>query len=293
MLAPGTRVGEYVIIRRAAVGGSSDVYQARHPEHGTRVAVKMLSASASLQAEAVARFINEAETLKQLQHPHLVKALALGALPDDGPPFLVLEWLPTSLHDVLAERGGRLSLHDCIQVLRQLARVLRYLHERGVIHRDVKPANVLVAQDASSGALDLRLTDLGLARLVTEEGAPLPPLHVSTAREALLGTGEYMAPEQWTSPKGVDARVDVYALGALGFHLLVGEPPFGSGTNSGLNFLHVTKPPPLLRLQGLAPESMSTLLGGMLAKSAGGRPSLEEVQQVLDAIENEAARGSG
>lgn len=291
MLAPGTRVGEYVIIDRVAVGGSSDVYQARHPEQGTQVAVKMLSASASLHAEAVARFINEAETLKQLQHPHLVKALALGALPDDGTPFLVLEWLPTSLHGVLVARGGRLSLGDCLQVLRQLAQVLHYLHEHGVIHRDVKPENVLVTQDAS-GAMDLRLTDLGLARLVPEEGAPLPSLHVSTAREALLGTGEYMAPEQWTSPKGVDARVDVYALGALGFHLLVGEPPFGSGTNSGLHFLHVTKPPPLSRLQGLAPESMSKLLGSMLAKRAGGRPSLEEIQRALDAIENEAARDS-
>lgn len=292
MLSPGTRVGDYVIIRRVAVGGSSDVYQARHLEDGTWVAVKMLSASASLHGEVVARFLNEAQTLQQLHHPHLVKALSLGSLPDDGPPFLVLEWLPTSLHEVLHARGGRLPLGDCIQVLRQLAQVLRYLHERGVIHRDVKPANVLVAQDAA-GALNLRLTDLGLARLVPEEGAPLPPLHVSTAREALLGTGEYMAPEQWTSPKGVDARVDVYALGALGFHLLVGEPPFGSGMNSALNFLHVTKPPPLSRLQGLAPESMSTLLGSMLAKRAGGRPSLEEIQRTLDAIENEVARGSG
>ncbi|MFY2556965.1 serine/threonine-protein kinase [Corallococcus terminator] len=291
MLAPGTRVGEYVILRWVAVGGSSDVYQARHPEEDTQVAVKMLSASASLQPELVARFINEAQTLLRLQHPHLVKALALGALPEDGPPFLVLEWLPTSLHAVLAARGGRLVLSDCIEVLRQLAQVLRYLHEHGVIHRDVKPANVLVARE-DSGALDLRLTDLGLARLVPEEGAPLPPLQVSTARDALLGTGEYMAPEQWMSPKGVDARVDVYALGALGFHLLVGEPPFGSETNSGLHFLHVTKPPPLSRLQGLAPESMGTLLGSMLAKRAGGRPSLEEIQRALDAMEA-VARGSG
>ncbi|QSQ12137.1 serine/threonine-protein kinase [Myxococcus landrumensis] len=285
MLEPGAQVGEYVIVRRVAVGGSSDVYQARCLAHGSWAAVKMLTLKASLQKEVVARFLNEAQTLQQLQHPHLVKVLALGDVPGDGAPFLVLEWLPRSLHDLLEERGGRLSLEDSVRVLGQLARVLLYLHERGVIHRDVKPENVLVAHP-DAGALEVRLTDLGLARRVLEAGAPVTDLHVSTARDALLGTGEYMAPEQWASPKGVDAKVDVYALGALGFHLLAGAPPFVAETHSGLQYQHVVKPPPLSRLEGVAPEGLRSLLGAMLAKVAGGRPSMAEVLRSLDALAN-------
>ncbi|NVJ23714.1 serine/threonine protein kinase [Myxococcus sp. AM011] len=283
MMSSGSRVGAYVIVRRAAVGGSSNVYLARHSDDGTLAAVKMLSATASLEKELVARFLNEARTLQQLQHPFLVKALELGMLSDEGAPFLVLEWLPTSLHEFLRRQGGRLALSDALQVLRQLSGVLHFLHGRGVIHRDLKPENVLLAGEPPD-ALEVRLVDLGLARLVPEEGAPLPPLHVSTAREALLGTGEYMAPEQWTSPKGVDAKVDVYSLGALGFHLLVGEPPFGSGERSGLNFLHVVRPPPLERLDGLVSEPLRALLGAMLAKQARKRPSMQEVLQALERL---------
>ncbi|WP_338872928.1 serine/threonine-protein kinase [Myxococcus stipitatus] len=283
MRAPGTRVGEYVIVNRVAVGGSSDVYQARSSTEGSWAAVKMLSPNASLQKEVVARFLNEAQMLQQLEHPHLVKVLALGEVSEDGAPFLVMEWLPASLHGLLKERGGRLSLGDGLRVLRQLAQVLCYLHERGVIHRDVKPENVLVAQ-REERALEVRLTDLGLARRVLEEGAPLTDLYVSTAKEALLGTGEYMAPEQWRSPKGVDAKVDVYSLGVLGFHVLVGEPPFVAETHSGLQYQHVVKAPPLFRLEGVAPEELRSLLGAMLAKVAGRRPSMAEVLRSLDAL---------
>ncbi|AGC49218.1 serine/threonine protein kinase [Myxococcus stipitatus DSM 14675] len=285
MRASGTRVGEYVIVNRVAVGGSSDVYQARHPADGSWAAVKMLTSEASLQKEVVARFLNEAQTLQQLRHPYLVKVLALGETPEDGAPFLVMEWLPVSLLGLLRERGGHLSLGDSVGILRQLSQVLLYLHERGVIHRDVKPENVLVAP-LDRGTLEVRLADLGLARRVLEAGAPVTDLYVSTAKDALLGTGEYMAPEQWRSPKGVDAKVDVYALGVLGFHLLAGEPPFVAETHSGLQYQHVVKPPPLGRLEGVAPEGLRSLLGAMLAKVAGRRPSMAEVLRSLDALAN-------
>ncbi|WP_407667064.1 serine/threonine-protein kinase [Myxococcus guangdongensis] len=284
MLAPGSRAGDYVIVRLADVGGASNVYLARHLQSGAHAAVKVPSASASLQQELVARFHNEAQTLLELQHFYLVKALAFGVLTDEGLPFLVLEWLPTSLHALLRQQGGRLSLGDGLQVLRQLANVFCFLHGRGVIHRDLKPENVLLA-NALPGALEVRLADLGLARLVPEEGAPHPPLPVSTARGALFGTGEYMAPEQWGTPKGVDAKVDVYSLGALAFHLLVGEPPFGSGALPGLSFNHMVRPPPLDRLEGLASESLRTLVGAMLAKVASRRPSMRDVLLALENLE--------
>ncbi|WP_228557314.1 serine/threonine-protein kinase [Myxococcus sp. AB025B] len=279
----GMQWGRYVIDSLVAVGGSSDVYRARALDGDGWVAVKTLSQSASLQAELVARFQNEAEALLSLRHPYLVEALEMGTPTEDGPPFLVLEWLPVSLHELLARRGGRLSLEEGVQVLRQLAQVLHFLHEKGVIHRDLKPENVLMACSGPA-ALEVRLTDLGLARLVPGEGARAPSLYVSTAREALLGTGEYMAPEQWTSPKGVDAKVDVYALGVLGFRLLVGAPPFSASERSGLFFLHALKPPPLALLEGLAPEPLRVLLGAMLAKKPGQRPEMVDVARTLDSL---------
>lgn len=279
----GMQWGRYVIDSHVAVGGTSDVYRARSLAGGDWVAVKTLSRSASLQTELVARFQNEADALLSLRHPHLVKALELCTLAEDGTPFLVLEWLPVSLHSLLAERGGHLSLAEGVQVLRQLAQVLHFLHEKSVIHRDLKPENVLMAC-SEPGALEVRLTDLGLARLIPGGGAQAPSLYVSTARDALLGTGEYMAPEQWTSPKGVDAKVDVYSLGVLGFRLLVGAPPFSASERSGLFFLHAFTPPPLARLEGLAPEPLRVLLGAMLAKKPGQRPEMVDVARSLASL---------
>ncbi|MFY1829478.1 serine/threonine-protein kinase [Myxococcus fulvus] len=283
MLRGGTRLGPYVVDRRVAVGGTSDVYRARHRERDAWVAVKTLSQSASLQVELVARFLNEAEMLLKLQHPFMVRGLEVGTLPDAALPYLVLEWLPSGLHLLLKERGGCLPLRECLQVLSQLARVLLYLHEQGVIHRDLKPENVLMAC-TEPGALEVRLIDLGLARLVPGEVAQPPALQVSTARDALLGTGEYMAPEQWISPKGVDPKVDVYSLGVLGFVLVVGELPFNASSLGQLNYLHEYVQPPLHRLDGLVPESLRTLLGAMLSKKAGERPWMAEVVRALDAV---------
>ncbi|HYO66916.1 MAG TPA: protein kinase, partial [Archangium sp.] len=145
MLAPGTHVGEYLLARCVAVGATSEVYAARHSTQGEPAAVKVLSPDWCLHPEVVARFLNEARTLQELRHPHLIRGLASGVLPE-GPPFMVLEWQPEDLHHALAHEGGRLSVRDGVQVLRQLAEVLALLHARGVVHRDLKPANVLVSQ---------------------------------------------------------------------------------------------------------------------------------------------------
>ncbi|AKJ02439.1 serine/threonine-protein kinase [Archangium gephyra] len=274
MLSPGTRVGEYVIVRRVAVGATSDVYEGRHAARGEPVAVKVLSPTWCVHAEVVARFLNEARTLEEFQHPRLVKGLASGVL-SEGPPFMVLEWLPVDLHQALARAGGRLPEPACARIIRQLAEVLAALHARGLVHRDLKPANVLLARQEPD-AWEVKLADLGLAKRMAPQGTETPALPVSTAGNALLGTWDYMAPEQWIQSKSVDFRADVYALGVLWFQLLAGRLPFIGGEKS-LMHEHLLAPPPLHLLEGLATGPTRAMVGRMLGKTMAERPTLDEV----------------
>ncbi|ATB51344.1 serine/threonine-protein kinase [Corallococcus macrosporus] len=279
MLVRGTQVGAHVIVRRVAVGAFSDVYSGLHAVDGTQVAVKVLSASSCLHEELVARFLNEGQSLRDLRHPGLVRALDLGLLPD-GPPFIVLEWLPTDLEQALARAGGCLPVRTCAEVLGQVAAALDALHVHGLIHRDVKPANILVARlDAED--VTVKLADLGLAKRVATGPEAPAALPVSTAGTAVLGSWDFMAPEQWLDAKRVDARVDVYSLGVLGFQLLAGQLPFGGGTQKELMIRHLRMPPPLHLLGDEVPASLRGLLGRMMAKAAGTRPPLMEVRECV------------
>jgi serine/threonine protein kinase len=275
MLFPGTRVGEHIIVRRVAVGSTSDVYEGRHSVSGAPVAVKVLGSAWCAHAEVVARFLNEARTLLRFHHPHLVQALAADVLPE-GPPFIVLEWLPLDLDQALARAGGRLLEPDCARVIRQLAEVLSLLHARGLVHRDLKPANVLLVRQ-EPGAWDVKLADLGLAKWSPQEGAESPALPVSTAGSALLGTWDFMAPEQWVQSKRVDFRVDVYALGVLWFRMLTGQLPFIGDGQQRLMFLHLLETPPMHLLDGLASAETRGLVARMLGKKPTERPGLDEV----------------
>ncbi len=149
------------------------------------------------------------------------------------------------------------------------------LHARGLVHRDLKPANVLLARQ-EPGAWELKLADLGLAKRLPPHGTASSALPVSTADSALLGTWDYMAPEQWFRPKSVDFTVDIYALGVLWFQLLAGRLPFIGGEES-LRSCHMFKLPPLQLLEGLAAEATRAMVGRMLGKTPPERPALEDV----------------
>jgi eukaryotic-like serine/threonine-protein kinase len=281
MLPKGTRVGEYRLLRFVAEGLTSTVYEGRHVARGEAVAVKVLSPPWNIDPEVMARFLNEAQTLQALQHPHLVKGLARGVLPS-GPPFMVLQWQPEDLDRALVRAGGQLSSPESAQVIRQLAEVLTQLHARGIIHRDLKPANVLVAR-REPGNWSVQLADLGLAkRLAQAKEGGLP---VSTAGGTMLGTAAYSPPEQWLDAKTVDSRADVYSLGILWFQLLAGQLPFQAHAQAGLMFLHLRKAPPLALLDGRAPDATRTMIARMLEKDAGDRPSLKEVLGLLTTTE--------
>jgi serine/threonine-protein kinase len=283
MLSPGARIGDYELVRHVATGAMSEVYEGRHAASGLRVAVKLLSPELCADEELVARFRNEGHTLQLLRHPRIVKVFACGSLPE-GPPYMVLEWLPVDLHQELTRAAAPLPPLTAMRVAWQLAEALAGLHERGIVHRDLKPSNVLLTRQGSSD-WDVKLADLGLAKALpgTTEGDSRGEArglsHVSTGGGTLLGTWDYMAPEQWIQSKSVDSKADVYALGVLLFQMLTGRLPFVATQEKDLMGLHLFVRPPLECLEGLVPGGTRELIARMLEKKAPQRPTMREVLQ--------------
>ncbi|WP_441291242.1 serine/threonine-protein kinase [Sorangium sp. KYC3313] len=287
MLASGSCVGRFELVRRVASGSMSEVYEGREAGSGRPVAVKVLRDAFCMDADTIARFLNEARMLERVRDPHIVGLVDCGRLPG-GPPFMALEWLPASLHDVLASAGSGLSLHAAARVASQIAHGLLSLHERGIVHRDLKPANVLLDQRDPAVAR-AKLADLGLAKMprasASEEASrgtvAATLLPVSTGGAALLGTCEYMAPEQWLKSKDVEPKADVYALGVLLFQMLTGQLPFVGEDKGALMCLHLFERPPLHLLDHLASEELRDLITRMLSKRPWLRPDMREVLDPL------------
>ena len=286
----GTQIGDYEVVARIALGGMSEVYEARHRITHARVAIKLLLEEWCADGELLARFRNEGRMLEELAHPHIVTLLAQGSLPDDR-PFLVLEWLPGTLGQVL-RHGGALAAAHALRITAQLAGALESLHVRGFVHRDLKPENVLFAGDDLATA-QMKLADLGLAKrlasatlepgFIEKKVGPLVLLPISTGGSAVLGTGEYMAPEQWVQSKTVGPETDVYALGVLLFQLLAGRLPFISEQPQGLMYSHVMEPPPLALITQHVPPDALVLLAQMLKKKSAARPSMRDAAARLTA----------
>ena len=284
MLEPGTTVEGYEVIRLAGSGAMSDVYEGHGAGQVQRVAIKVLHEEWRHVEEICARFTNEARLLGSIRHQHVLALLAAGHLPT-GAPYMVLEWLPHSLAGVLARGGGALTASATIGIASQVARGLAALHERGIVHRDLKAANVLLSAPDPALARAC-LADLGLAKVPPEHEEGRPVLeHVSTGGGARLGTWDYMAPEQWVKSKTVTPKADVYSLGVLLFQMLAARLPFLADQASDLMFLHLFREPPLDRLAGTAPPDLLELVAQMLAKSAPARPDMAEVVERLSAAE--------
>lgn len=283
MLAPGAQIEGYEVVRLAAIGAMCQVYEARSPGAGGVVAFKVLHDVFCADEEVVTRFCNEASLLRTLRHPYIVGLLAAGRLPG-GRPYAVLEWLPSNLARALAAAGNPFSARTAARVASQIAAALSALHERGIVHRDLKPDNVLL-DDGDIDRAAVRLADLGLAKVRAESGRePLAVEHISTGGGGLVGTWDYMAPEQWIKSKSVDARADVYSLGVLLFQMLAGRLPFVGDQPKDLMALHLFEKPPLSRLGDVVTRDVRDLVGRMLRKLPADRPGMEEVLGALGRI---------
>jgi serine/threonine protein kinase len=205
-------IGGYEVVQRLAVTGLTAVYKARHPVTGDLVAVKVAGPEVTRNPVLLKRFEQEFTVTRGLDHPHWVRALQFG---NEGEvPYIVLEFVDgPSLGDRI-EREGRLPEAEAVRAITQVAQALHHAHQRRVVHRDVKPDNILLAADGRA-----KLTDLGLAKDV-DAGSAL------TRPSSGLGTPNFMAPEQFRDVRNADPRSDVYSLGATLYMAITGELPF-------------------------------------------------------------------
>ncbi len=268
-MTPGDKVADrFVLVRQVGEGGMGAVFLATDQRTGGQVALKTLTLAGDA---ARARFEREALTLQSLQHPNIVGYVAHG-LPHEGAPWLAMEWVVG-----VAPDETELHLADALQVLRGAARGLAAAHARGVIHRDIKPSNLILVNGDPE---QVKLLDFGIARgLVRGEGAV-----TLTATGETIGTPHYMAPEQARGTRQVDARVDVYALGAVLYQLIAGRPPLeGQSAIAVLAKILLEEPTPIDELVEGLPDGVSALVHAMLQKDPERR--LPDARAVLDALD--------
>jgi hypothetical protein len=265
-----TLSGRFRIERLLGRGGMSSVWQAYDEELGRPVAIKLLHARRLESADSVDRFEREARTLALLTHPGIVTVIDRGET--DGRPFIVCELVDgRDLHERISLEGS-LPVAEALAIAVQIASALAYAHERGVIHRDVKPHNVLLTADGHA-----KLTDFGIARV---DDAP-----ALTSPGRVLGTGDYVAPEQ-AQGHPLDGRADIYALGALLYHCLTGGPPYRGASFVEIAGQHLRAPIP--ELQERCPEA-SDAVAAIVRRALAKRPEdrFANVGQMQMALEEE------
>ena len=268
-LADTGRIGRYTDLHILGQGGMGAVYRGRDPELDRKVAIKvMLDAT----PDFVARFRREAQSIAKLVHPHIVQVYDFG-VDEDGNPYFVMELIDGKSLDRLVRERGPIPPTEAVALIRQAADGLGAAHKVGIIHRDVKPSNLVVDENGV-----VKLVDFGIAR-VTQAGTAL------TGAAALMGTPGYMAPEQ-AAGKSVDHRADIYALGLTLYEVLAGRPPYEGEDAISLVVKNMQEPLPDLRMTDLGlPEELVTLVEQMSAKDPNQRlQTMDAVQAALDDV---------
>lgn len=282
--APPSAIREYRLIRELGRGGMGAVYLAEHTRLKRTVALKVLAPEQTGDSQSLARFSREMAAVGRLEHPHIVRATDAGE--HDGVHYLVMEFVPGETLAQVVRRCGPLPLGAACELLRQAAVALQYVHEHGLVHRDIKPGNLMLAWDPTAEMQPgaplqrplLKILDLGLARLHdnNELGSGDADSELTGAGQA-MGTLDYMAPEQWGESRAVDIRADLYALGATFYKLLTGESPFPERRYKN----RVTKlaaalgspPEPVVNRRPECPAPLAALLDRLLAKDPADRPA--------------------
>jgi serine/threonine protein kinase len=252
------------------------VYRAQDQVTGQSVALKIIAIS-GVDAGEEARFRREGRLLAGLTHPGIVRVVAFGQL-EDGQPYVAMEWLEG---EDIAQRQKRrpLTLVQALEVAASVADALSAAHDAGIVHRDVKPSNVMLTRDAPG----CKLLDFGIAKLF-ESAPPVPDSSRTGGTEtgAIMGTPAYMAPEQVEGTREVTASADIYALGVVLFELLAGRHPFDERTPWGIAYSHMCVEPPDVRvLASAVPAKLAAVIARCLAKEPAGRPTAEQLGATL------------
>jgi eukaryotic-like serine/threonine-protein kinase len=269
--------GRYRLDAQIGAGGMSTVYRAFDTTLERRVAVKLMHREIASDSDQLERFRREARSVAQLSHPHIVGVIDAGE--EDGRPYIVFEYVEGETLKDRIRRMGRLPIDEAIAYAIEIARALGAAHARGIVHRDIKPQNVLVDEEGSA-----KVTDFGIARSLDEEGL--------TADGRVLGTTDYVSPEQALG-HDVDGQSDIYSLGVVLYEMLTGDVPFHGENQVSVAMKHVREDLP--DVQAMRPEvsaRLAAVLDRMTEKDLGLRhPDATAVEYDLeDALAAEASR---
>jgi serine/threonine-protein kinase len=286
----GFILGQYRILDQLGRGGMGRVYKAEHTTMGRLVALKILSSRLVQTARAQELFLREVRAAGRVVHPNLVTAFDAGQFRNRF--FLVLEFIDGPNLDQLVRQQGPLSVGLACDFIRQAALGLDHAHQLGLVHRDVKPSNLLVQRgnEKASGRSVIKISDFGLARLHEPDIHPDEALGtILTKANMVMGTPDFLSPEQARNLHNVDLRSDLYSLGCTFYFLLTGQVPFPGGTTVEKVIRHTTEPPtPVTRLRPDVPLPVAAVVHRLLGKAPDDRyPSAAEVVNVL----NPFARG--
>jgi serine/threonine-protein kinase len=262
--------GRYELEELVGSGGMSTVYRAHDSMLERKVALKILHQRFGDDEEYVERFRREARAVAQLAHPNIVTVIDRGE--DGGRQFIVFEYVEGDDLKQLIDKTGPLPIDQVVELGREIAAALSFAHERGIVHRDVKPQNVLLSEGRA------KVTDFGIARSLDVE-------HGVTQTGTVLGTSNYIAPEQ-ASGQPIDDRSDVYSFGVVLFELLTGTVPFEGESFVAVALKHINEPaPPVLERRPDTPPRLARLIDAMLEKDHDARPSMDEVAGELAAVD--------
>src|SRR4051812_33016203 len=258
----GFTIGKFTLLERVGVGGMGQVFLCAHMYMRKHVAVKVLPPAKADQPAALGRFYREARAAGSLDHGNIVRTHDIDQ--DGNLHFIVMDYIdgPNLLDTV--KKFGPMSIDRAVSYMKQTADGLDYAFRNHLIHRDIKPGNILIDRKGVA-----RILDLGLARFINDHGDQLT---IKYDDKIVLGTADYVAPEQVANSHSVDIRADIYALGATFYFLLAGHPPFPTGTVSQKLLWHRTKDPtPIRQIRPDVPEGLANIVGKMMAKAPKAR----------------------
>jgi serine/threonine protein kinase len=271
----GFTIGRYKYLERIGIGGMGQVFLCEHLHTRRRVAIKVLPPAKAEQPAALGRFYREARAAAALQHPNVVR---IHDISQDGEfHFIVMDYIAGPNLLDLVKRFGPLDIGRAASYVHQVAGALDYAFRSGIIHRDVKPGNVMI-----DGKGVAHLLDLGLARFLNDHADQLT---LKYDDKIVLGTADYVAPEQIENSHAVDTRADIYALGSTFYFLLAGHPPFPTGTVSQKLLWHRTKDPTLISdVRPDVPPGLASILSRMMARDPKER--YQTPAQVMSDLEH-------
>jgi len=279
-------LNQYKILDRLGRGRMAGVYKAQHTL-GQIVAIKVLPPSKGKKQEFLARFEREAELALQLKHPNVVRSFQVGEA--RGLHYLVMEYLEGETLEEVLNRRKRLPHTEATRLIHQALTGLQHVNDRGMVHRDLKPANIMLVPAPAKGEPDntlqatVKILDIGLGRMALEAGEVGEGNFELTSEGMLLGTPDYLAPEQARDARSIDIRADIYSLGCVFYHCLTGQPPFPEKNLLNQLVRHATETAkPVKTFNPQIPDGLQQVLNYMMAKQPDQRyPNPDRAAQAL------------